>query len=193
MDQRTLVAIVVLIAAVIVIAAVVILSRRRRSQHLKERFGPEYDLAVRQRGGPVKAEAELLNREKRVHSFAIKALSPAARERYAEEWSAVQRHFVDDPALAVTEADSLVNRVMAARGYPTADFEQRAADVSVTYPAVVQNYRSACAIAQRHSRGETGTEDLRQAMVYYRSLFDELLDLPKSAGSTTGVLHERAS
>lgn len=194
MDQRALVAIVVLIAVVIVIAAVVILSRRRRREHLRQRFGPEYDLAVRQRGDAAKAEAELLNREKRVHSFSIKTLTPAARERYAEEWSAVQRHFVDDPALAVTEADSLVNRVMAARGYPTADFEQRAADVSVTYPAVVQNYRSACAIAQRHSRGQAGTEDLRQAMVYYRTLFDELLDLPKSsATSSRGVLHERAS
>jgi hypothetical protein len=179
---------------VIVIAAVsIILVRKRRSQRLKERFGPEYDLAVRQRGDLTKAETELINREKRVHSFSIKALSPAALDRFAEEWSAVQRHFVDDPALAVTEADSLVNRVMVARGYPMADFEQRAADVSVAYPAVVQNYRSACAIVRRHGRGEAGTEELRQAMVHYRSLFDELLDIPKSEVNSRGVLHERAS
>jgi hypothetical protein len=192
MDQRAVVAIVVLIA-VIVIAAIIILSRKRRRERLRERFGPEYDLAVQRRGDAAKAETELLNREKRVQSFSIKALSPAARDRFAEEWSAVQRQFVDDPAMAVTEADALVNRVMVTRGYPMADFEQRAADVSVTYPAVVQNYRSACAIVRRHGRGEAGTEDLRQAMVHYRSLFDELLDIPKSANSSRGVLHERAS
>jgi hypothetical protein len=100
---------------------------------------------------------------------------------------------VDDPAVAVTEADSLVNGVMGARGYPVADFEQRAADVSVTHPAVVENYRAARAIVVRYRRGEAGTEDLRQAMVHYRSLFDELLDLPKSQATTRAVLQQRAS
>lgn len=105
----------------------------------------------------------------------------------------MQSRFVDDPPIAVTEADSLVNRVMAARGYPMAEFEQRAADLSVTYPAVVQNYRAAHAVVVRYGRGEAGTEELRQAMVYYRTLFDELLDIPKSQTATRGVLHERAS
>jgi hypothetical protein len=95
----------------------------------------------------------------------------------------VQRRFVDDPAIAVGEADALVNSVMIACGYPMADFEQRAADISVSYPSVVENYRSARAIVQRHSRGESGTEDLRQAMVHYRSLFAELLDIPQSAAA----------
>jgi hypothetical protein len=193
MDQRALVAIVAVIALILIAAVVVIVSRKRRSQHLKEHFGPEYDRTLLQRGDRTKAEVELLNREKRVHNFTIRPLLPAARDRFVEEWAAVQRRFVDDPAVAVTDADSLVNRVMAARGYPMADFEQRAADVSVTYPTVVQNYRAARTVVVRHGHGEAGTEDLRQAMVYYRSLFDELLDIPNSAAASRGVLHERAS
>ena len=191
MDQRIVIAIVVAVVLIAIAAIVVVFSRKRRSLQLKEHFGPEYDRTLRMRGDAAKAEAELLNREKRVHSFAFKALSPATRTRYLEEWSQVQRRFVDDPAVAVTEADSLVNRVMTDRGYPAADFEQRAADVSVSYPAVVQNYRAARSIVQRHWRGEAGTEELRQSMVHYRSLFDELLDIPRS--ETRGVIHERAS
>jgi hypothetical protein len=183
---------VIVVALIVIAAIVVVLVRKRRSQHLKEKFGPEYDRAVLQRGDRAKAEMELLNREKRVHTFSIKLLTPAARERFLEEWSSVQRRFVDDPAIAVTDADALVSRVMAARGYPMAEFEQRAADVSVDYPAVVQNYRAARAIVMRYGRGEASTEDLRQAMVHYRSLFDELLDI-KSANASKGVLHERAS
>ena len=194
MDQKTAIAIVVVVALIAVAAVVVNFFRRRRSLQLREHFGPEYERTLRMRGDANKAEAELLSREKRVHGFPIRALSPAARTRYIEEWSGVQRRFVDDPAVAVTEADSLVNRVMTDRGYPMVDFEQRAADVSVTYPAVVQNYRAARNIVQRHWRGEAGTEDLRQSMVHYRSLFDELLDIPRSeTTSTRGVIHERAS
>jgi hypothetical protein len=103
----------------------------------------------------------------------------------------VQKQFVDDPSLAVADADRLVTDVMASRGYPMVDFEQRAADVSVNYPGVVQNYRAARNIVAQHSRGQAGTEELRQAMVYFRSLFDELLDLPKT--EKIGVPHERAS
>lgn len=191
MDQRIVIAIVVVVVLIAIAAIVVVFSRKRRSLQLREHFGPEYDRTLRMRGDAAKAEAELLNREKRVQSFAFLALSPAARTRYLEEWSNIQRRFVDDPAVAVTEADSLVNRVMTDRGYPAADFEQRAADVSVNYPAVVQNYRAARGIVQRHWRGEAGTEELRQSMVHYRSLFDELLDIPRS--ETRGVIHERAS
>jgi hypothetical protein len=182
MDPKVEVAIVVAIA-VVVLAVIIVLYRRHRSRRLKEHFGQEYDRAVLQRGNQSKAEMELLNREKRVQHFDIKPLPIATRDRYVEEWAAVQRRFVDDPNLAVTEAESLVNRVMSARGYPMANWEQRAADVSVTYPDVVQNYRSARTIVVRHGRGDAGTEDLRQAMVHYRSLFEELLDLPKSAAA----------
>jgi hypothetical protein len=193
MDPRTLAAIVIVIALLIIAAIVLTLSRKRRSQQLKEHFGPEYDRTVMDRGDRAKAELELLNREKRVHSFSIKPLLPAARDRFAEEWSTVQRRFVDDPAMAVNDADSLVNQVMAARGYPMTDFEQRAADVSVSYPIVVQNYRAARAIAVRRGRGEATTEDLRQAMVHYHSLFDELLDVSKPADASGEVIHRRAS
>ncbi|HTH41612.1 MAG TPA: hypothetical protein VL498_00510 [Terracidiphilus sp.] len=194
MDHGAVIAIVVVIVLIVIAAAISVASRKRRSMKIKEHFGPEYDRTVRMRGDAGKAEAELLNREKRVHSFSIKPLSPTARTRYLEEWAAIQRRFVDDPAVAVTEADSLLTRVMTDRGYPMADFEQRAADVSVNYPAVVQNYRAGRTIIQRHWRGEAGTEDLRQCMVHYRSLFDELLDIPKSeTTSERGVIHERAS
>ena len=193
MDQRALIAVAIVVALIVIAAIVVVLVRKRRSQHLKEHFGPEYDRAVKQRGGRAKAELELLNREKRVHSFSIKPLLPAARDRFAEEWSAVQRRFVDDPGVAAIDADSLVNRVMTERGYPMADFEQRAADVSATYPAVVQNYRAARAILVRYEGSEASTENLRQAMVHYRSLFDELLNSAEPAAVSKTDLHQRAS
>jgi hypothetical protein len=191
MDQRALVVFVILVAVIVLAGAVWILSRRRRSRRLKEHFGPEYDRAVEQRGDRTKAEVELVNREKRVHTLTIQPLLPAARDRFLEEWSAVQRRFVDDPAIAVNDADSLVNRVMVARGYPMGDFEQRAADVSVTHPVVVQSYRAARAIVLRSARGQATTEELRQAMVHYRTLFDELLDTPRA--DSAGTLQRRAS
>lgn len=193
LDQRTITAIAIVVVLIIIAIIAVTLLRRRRSRHLKEQFGPEYDRAVMQRGNRSKAELELLNREKRVNSFTIKPLIPSARDRFAEEWSSIQSRFVDDPPVAVRDADSLVNRVMTERGYPMADFEQRAADVSVTYPTVVQNYRAARAIVVRYERGEVTTEDLRQAMVHYRSLFDELLTVDEPADASKEVLHKRAS
>jgi hypothetical protein len=196
MDQRTLTAVVIVVAVIVLAAIVLVVSRKRRSEHLKQHFGAEYDRAVVERGGPAKAEMELIKlikREKRVHSFQIKTLTPAMQERFADDWRLIQNHLVDDPAAAVNDADSLVNRVMLERGYPMANFEQRTADVSVSYPAVVQNYRAARVIVDRHGRGEAGTEDLRQAMVHYRFLFDELLDVPDDAAATRGVPYERAS
>ncbi len=193
MDQREFIALAVVIAVVAIVAIFAVLFRKRRSQQLKDLFGPEYDRAVQLRGDRAKAELELLNREKRVDGFSIKPLLPAARDRFAEEWLAVQSRFVDDPVVAVTDADSLVNRVMTERGYPMADFEQRAADVSVTHPAVVQNYRAARTIVMRYERSEVSTEDLRQAMVHYRALFDELLDVDRPADTSKTVLHQRAS
>ncbi len=188
MDQnRMLVAIVVIIIAFIVIAAIAFAaSRKRRSQKLRERFGPEYDRVVRQEGDPRKAEGVLEFRQKRREKFHIRPLSAADRSSFAVRWSEVQARFVDDPRGAVTVADSLVTDVMQTRGYPIGEFDQRAADLSVDYPLIVDNYRAAHDIALRHSAGKASTEDLRQAMVHYRALFQELLEEP-----TTGAKTER--
>ena len=182
MDQnRMLVLIVALVIAVVIIAAIALVtSRRRRSQKLKERFGPEFDRVVRQEGDPRKAEGVLEFRQKRREKFHIRPLSAADRSSFAVRWNEVQARFVDDPRGAVTVADSLVTDVMQTRGYPIGEFEQRAADLSVDYPLIVENYRAAHGIANRHSEGKASTEDLRQAMVHYRLLFQELLEEPKS-------------
>jgi hypothetical protein len=195
MDTRALLPIIILIVAVVIVA-ILLISRRRRAHHLREHFGSEYERALHERGNPRLAEAELAERERRVEKLGIHPLSSGARERYAEEWASVQTRFVDDPAIAVNEADNLVNRVMSSRGYPMADFEQRAADISVSHPDVVQNYRAARAIVTRHGRGESSTEDLRRAFVHYRALFDELLETPvhyASGNRPQEVPYERAS
>jgi hypothetical protein len=189
MDTRLMVLVVLAVVAIILIVTLLLL-RKRKSERLKQHFGPEYDRTVKEHGAQ-RAEAVLAEREQRVKKFAIHPLTRDDRERYLLEWTEVQKQFVDDPSLAVGEADKLVTNVMAARGYPMGNFEQRAADVSVSYPGVVQNYRSARGIVVRRSKGQASTEDLRQAMVYFRSLFDELLDLPKT--EKIGVPHERAS
>jgi FtsZ-interacting cell division protein ZipA len=177
MDQRQM---AILIAAVVVVVAVAVIAfflmRKRRSQQLRERFGPEYDRVLKKEGEVRRAENVLDIREKRREKFEIRSLSAAARTDFAERWRTVQSQFVDDPKGSVARADRLVSEVMAERGYPVADFEQRAADISVDHPVVVENYRAAHDIALRHSRGEASTEDLRRAMVHYRSLFDELLE-----------------
>jgi hypothetical protein len=191
MDTRTTMIVLSIIVIAIVAIAVLLITRKRKSEHLKQQFGPEYDRAVRQHGDPRHAEAALLEREKRVEKFSIRSLSPVDRERYANEWANVQKRFVDDPSMAVIQAEKLVTSVMVARGYPMGDFEQRAADISVNYPSVVQNYRSAREITLRHAQGQSSTEELRQSMVYFRSLFDELLDSPKTATAKIGVTHER--
>jgi FtsZ-interacting cell division protein ZipA len=173
--------IVVLVVAVIAIAAIAFgISRKHRSRKLRERFGPEYDRVVKREGDVRKGEGVLEFREKRHHKFEIRPLSSTDRSNFLYRWNDVQSRFVDDPKSAVTQADSLVTDAMQARGYPMGDFEQRAADISVDHPVVVENYRAGHAIALRHSRGEASTEDLRQAMVHYRTLFQELLDQPQS-------------
>jgi hypothetical protein len=178
MDPKVVALIVIAIIAVLLIIWAVV--RQRRTADLKKRFGPEYDRVV-QESGPRKAEVTLLEREKRVEKFNIRVLPADERERYITEWRTVQSRFVDDPTGAVNQADQLVDRVMRARGYPMSDFEQRAADISVTHPHIVSNYRAAHEIAVRHQQGQTTTEDLRQAMIFYRSLFDDLLE-PAPAG-----------
>jgi FtsZ-interacting cell division protein ZipA len=191
MDQRTTLIIGIVVIAILVVIAALLIERKRRSDRLRQQFGPEYDRTLRQHGDARQAEAVLLEREKRVEKFSIRPLSPTDRERFASEWADVQKRFVDDPSLAVTQAEKLVTTVMVARGYPMGDFEQRAADISVNYPAIVQNYRSAREITVRHAQGQSSTEDLRQSMVYFRSLFDELLATAKNPHATIGVSHER--
>jgi hypothetical protein len=163
-----------------IVLTVAIASRQRsraRSLELQRRFGPEYDRAV-QELGPRRAERELAARARRVEHFQFRDLSTADRGRFASSWSRIQLQFVDDPALAVTSANELIKEVMRARGYPTEDFEQRAADLSVEHPAVVQHYRAAKALAESNRAGQASTEELRQAVVHYRVLFNELLQPP---------------
>jgi|SRR5579862_9483890 len=173
MDPKTLIIVIVAIVVVLVLAFAVM--RKRRSEALRRRFGPEYERTVREHG-PSRAESELLQREKRVEKLRLRPLSAAERERFVTDWRTTQSQFVDDPKGAVHDADSLVTQLMQTRGYPMSDFEQRAADISVDHPRVVDNYRAAHEIALRHRQGKATTEDLRNALIYYRSLFDELLE-----------------
>ncbi len=168
----------VVIAVIVVVAlaaAAFVISRQRRSQQLKERFGPEYDRTVGTAGGSKAAETELESRKQRREQFEIRPLSPQTAADYAEKWKQVQVHFVDAPADALREADVLLSEVMRERGYPVEDFEQRAADISVDHPAFVENYRAGHAIAVGDSQGQASTEDLRQAIRHYRALFEDLL------------------
>jgi hypothetical protein len=171
--QSTLIGI---IAFIVVVAIIVATVRATRSQRLARRFGPEYERTVRERGDRAAAEGELAKREARVKRFHIEELPAGSKARYVEEWRTVQSRFVDEPSLAIAEADRLVTSVMRDRGYPTATFEQRAADLSPDHPRVIEDYRIAHDIARRSERGEVPTEDLRQAMVHYRSLFSDLVE-----------------
>lgn len=173
LDPRVVIGILVAVAVVVV---AFVLMQKRRSDELRGKFGPEYERLVRERGDPRHAESELSTRVERVKQLHIKPLAPEQRDRFAEAWRSDQARFVDDPKGAVVEADRLVADLMQVRGYPVGDFEQRAADVSVDHPHVVQNYRVAHDIAVREQRGEASTEDLRKAMVHYRALFEDLLE-----------------
>jgi FtsZ-interacting cell division protein ZipA len=168
----------VILAIVIVAIAVgaFFYLRRRRSETLRKQFGPEYKHAVDQYGDQRKAEAELAEREKRVRKLDIRGLTADEQNRFSGNWKKAQARFVDAPSPAVSEADGLVKELMLARRYPVGEFEQRAADISVDHPDVVNNYRAAHEIARRNKSGKASTEDLRQAMVHYRSLFEELLE-----------------
>ncbi len=187
-----------LIAAVIVVAVIaaawLIARERRRKQsvRLQERFGPEYARVIAERGDRARAEAELLAREKRVERFKLIPLSPEDKTTFGEAWHVLQTRFVDNPRGVVVEADRLVRDLMVRRGYPMADFEHRAADISVDHPAVVEAYRSARAIAVRDQQGQATTEELRKAVVYYRTLFDELLEIRnprQTSNAKTEVVH----
>lgn len=176
-------AIVLIVLAVAVVAWLVM--QKQRSLKLKQRFGPEYDRAVSE-FGTTKAEAELLKREQRVAGLNIIPITAVDAARFSNAWSVLQSRFVDNPKGVVAEADALVRELMLKRGYPMGDFDVRAADISVDHPNVVKNYRAAQAIAVRDARGEADTEELRKAVVHYRTLFDELLGVvaAKAAAET---------
>ena len=171
------------IVALMIIAFVASRHRARvRHLELQRKFGPEYNRAV-EAYGPDRADRELASRERRVERFKSRELNATDRARFLASWTSIQAHFVDDPSIAVNSANELINEVMRARGYPTEDFEQRVADLSVEHGSVVQHYRAAKALVDSSRGGQVNTEDLRQAVVHYRVLFADLLQEP-AAGST---------
>jgi len=181
--STTQIAIVIaVIAAVVAGIAIWLFIRKRRTERLRSQFGgDEYNRAVKEGGSRQHAEAVLDKRAERVERLHIRPLGAGDRARFVESWRRVQAAFVDGPGRAVTEADQLLGDVMSTRGYPVSDFEQRAADISVGYPLVLENYRAAHEIAVRQTRGQASTEELRQAMIHYRTLFDELVAEPEAA------------
>jgi FtsZ-interacting cell division protein ZipA len=184
MDTTTM--IVIALVAVAVIALLVWASARRKKQqaqkreHLRERFGPEFDREVQEQGSEQKAAHRLDDVAKRRDKLEIRELSPSQRERYTSDWTSVQAAFVDAPDAAVRDADRLVGSVMRDRGYPVDDFDAKVDMVRADHPDIADNYRAAHAVRERTGSGGAGTEDLRQAFVHYRALFAELL----SDGST---------
>ena len=185
--NTTTIVIFAVVLAVILIALGLIVLWRRRSRRLQEQFGPEYKHAVRKYGDARKAEAELAAREKRVRKLEIRPLTQEEQSRFAEVWRKTQARFVDEPSKAVGEADGLIKEVMQTRGYPVGDFDQRAADVSVYHPNVVTNYRAGREIAARNKSGKATTENLRQAMMHYRSLFEELTEVAEPATTKEAI------
>jgi hypothetical protein len=172
---------VALVAILMASVAAFLMYQKRRTARLRTQFGgAEYARAV-QKGGRARAEAGLEERTQRVEGLHVRPLTAGDRTRFSEHWRSVQAHFVEGPAGAVTEADQLLGDVMSTRGYPVSNFEQRAADISVDHPGVLENYRTAHEIALRQTRGQANTEDLRQAMMHYRTLFEELVDEPAAS------------
>ncbi|MBB2913026.1 hypothetical protein FHS43_004321 [Streptosporangium becharense] len=177
--------VVIVVAVVAIVAVGYFLLRQQRRHRLRDRFGPEYERTVQEHDSRREAEQELMARQQRVDSLDIRELDPRTREVYAKKWMEVQERFVDAPGFSVTEADHLVTSVMAERGYPTEDFEQRLSDLSVAHGRTLDHYRRAHEISGRAVRKEASTEELRQAMVHYRALFEELLG--NSADGVNGV------
>src|SRR5919106_3515092 len=188
MDQTTAIILGILVIALVAVVAWTFL-RKRHSQQLREHFGPEYREAVRKHGDPARAEAELEARKKRLAKLDIHSIPAPEQERFARQWRSTQAKFVDNPADAVREAEQLVVQLMRAMGYPMGDFEQRAADISVDHPRVVEHYRVARRIAQANERGEAKTEDLREAMLRYRELFEDLLQTGVKQQAQEEVVH----
>jgi hypothetical protein len=174
----TVVVVLVMIAILAVVAWMVV--QRRRTERLRAQFGPEYARELERTRDRRRVEEKLEDRRERVEHLHIRPLTPRDRLHFVESWRMIQAQFIDNPGAAMAEADRLLADVMSTRGYPTAnaDFEQRAADISVDHPVGVQNYRTAHTIAVQQSRGRASTEELRQAMIHYRSVFEELISEP---------------
>jgi hypothetical protein len=176
-----------IIASVVIVVAGfagMLAYRKRRTKRLQTQFGGvEYSRALAEGGSRRKGEAGLEERKERVETLNIRPLAPGDRARYAELWVRIQGRFVDGPGGAVAEADRLLRDLMSTRGYPVSGFEQRAADISVHHPLVIDDYRKAHEIAFRQTRDHASTEDLRQAMIHYRSLFEELVGEPELANA----------
>jgi hypothetical protein len=181
------IAVIIAVVVLLVVGIAILFSvRKRKTERLRTQFGgAEYNRAVKEGGSRQKAEAVLDKRADRVGSFHIQPLGPGDRARFVESWRGVQARFVDSPGGAVMEADQLLRDVMSTRGYPVSDFEQRAADISVDHPLVLEHYRSAHEIAVRQTQEQASTEDLRQAMIHYRTLFEELVGEPELARTKT--------
>jgi len=173
MSTGTMVVLIVVIALAVV---AFLYMQKERTRKLRSKYGPEYDKLANELGSTRRAELDLERREKRIQKVYIRELNNEERARFSETWRDVQASFVDDPGTAVARADAAVEDLMKLRGYPVGDFEQQAQDISVDHPRVVQNYRAAHAIAERRTKGQANTEDLRNAMVHYRALFEDLLD-----------------
>jgi hypothetical protein len=170
--------ILAVVVVVVLIGALVglVFMRRKHTENLRTHFGSEYEATVQALGNEKKAQTELDERQKHVQALDIRPLTVAERDRYLGDWTAVQSKFVDEPGQAVVDADHLIMEVMQLRAYPIADFDQRVADISVNYPDLVTHYRAARVIAIKNEQHQADTEELRQAMIYYRSLFEELLE-----------------
>lgn len=189
LDTTTLAVLAAVAVLAVLALAAWVTQRHRQSRRLQQRFGPEYARTVNDVGDREKAEAELLERERRVQQLHIKPLAPADAARFAHEWKGVQARFVDNPRGALAEADLLVRELMMVRGYPMGDFERRAADVSVDHPRVMDHYRAAHAIVLRNQRGASDTEDLRKAVVHYHALFSDLLEVAETRRATRHPTH----
>lgn len=177
-SNPVVIGVIAVVALVIVLAVVWVVTRqrnRRRTETLRARFGSEYDLALREHGSRSKAEAALMERMDRVNRMTIRPLTEAERERFLEEWEAIQARFIDHPRGAVTEADELINSILKARGYEGGPFDRRIADLSVHHASLVEPYRRANVVTVGAGRNEATTEELRSAMLLYRALFEELL------------------
>jgi hypothetical protein len=183
--------VVLVVLALLLVVAAVLHFRRQQTHTLEKHFGPEYERAVNDLGSRPKAEKELMARQKRVASLDIVPLSPQDAARYADSWRAVQARFVDNPNGSLSEADRLVCDLMQKRGYPMGDFDRNAADISVHHPAVVDHYRAAHEIAMREKQGQVDTESMRQAILHYRSLFSELLEVKEPENTRTARAHMR--
>jgi FtsZ-interacting cell division protein ZipA len=175
MSNETLMVVAIVVVAVVVVAAMWMFSRRRKTAALRARFGPEYDHVLHSTRTPAEAERELLTRQSRVEKFSIRPLSREDADRFSAAWRSVQAQFVDDPRKAVIEADRLIADVMRSRGYPLDDPNRVIDDLSVDHAHVINHYRAGREIVARHEKGQASTEDLRQAMVHFRALFDELV------------------